>query len=245
MTGAITKAQRPEFHRFRDLTDAMLNIDFQIHTNWTDGEATAQEILEVAQARHLDAIAFTEHVRRDTDWFARFVRHVREHAAGFADLTVYVGCETKAMDENGTLDISDDIHNASDIVLGSVHRFPDGKGGYLDFKALTPKETADIEFRLAIGMARHAPIDVLAHPGGMYERRHGAFPTEYFRELMIATLERGIAIEINSSYLVDMSGFLALCEEINPIVSIGSDAHRLDELARCRDMLRQMGVART
>ncbi|MDI7864806.1 PHP domain-containing protein [Rhizobiaceae bacterium n13] len=244
MTGFMPHVRKPEFHRFRDLTDAMLNVDFQIHTNWTDGEATPQDILEVAQARHLDAIAFTEHIRHDTDWFARFVRHVREHAVGFPDMTVYVGCETTAMDENGTIDSTDDIHRECDLVLGSVHRFPDGKGGYLDFKALSAGDAAEIEFLLALGLARHAAIDVLAHPGGMYERRHGAFPQEYFRELMMATLERGIAIEINSSYLVDMGGFLLLCEEINPIVSIGSDVHRLDDLARCRDMLRQLGVAR-
>ncbi len=245
MTGAILQPHKPVFHRFRDLTDAALDVEYQVHTNWTDGEAAAEDILEVAQARKLVAIAFTEHVRRETDWFPRFVRHIRECATDFPALTVHVGCESKALDDNGTLDINDDILRLSDLVLGSVHRFPDGKGGYLDFKALPADEMADIEFRLALGLARHAPIDVLAHPGGMYERRHGAFPQQYFRELMLATLERGIAIEINSSYLVDIGGFLALCEEINPIVSIGSDAHRLDELARCRDILRQMGVART
>jgi len=90
-----------------------------------------------------------------------------------------------------------------------------------------------------------APIDVLGHPGGMSLRRHGRFPEKYFRALMTSTLERRIAIEINSSYLVDMPAFLALCEEINPYVSIGSDAHRLSELGRCRDQLLELGVGRS
>ena len=95
-----------------------------------------------------------------------------------------------------------------------------------------------------MAMVRNASIYLLAHPGGMYQRRYGTFNESYFRELMIATLERGIAIEINSSYLVDVESFIQLCKEINPIVSIGSDAHKLEELGNCRDMLRNMGVGR-
>ena len=235
---------RPTFSRFRDLSLDALNVEYQVHTVQTDGEATIDEILTVAREREIGALAFTEHVRYDTKWFPDFVSDVRERAAGFPDLRVYVGCETKAMDRDGTLDISSSILEASDIVLGSVHRFPDGNGGYLDFKTLSAEQFAETEFRLAIGMVRYAPIDVLAHPGGMYERRNGAFPEEYFRELMIATLDRGIAIEINSSYLVDVASFILLCDEINPFVSIGSDAHKLSEIGACRDMLRKMGIGK-
>lgn len=235
---------RPTFSRFRDLSPDAVNVEYQVHTVQTDGEASIDEILTVARERKIGALAFTEHVRRETKWFPDFVSDVRERAAAFPDLSVYVGSETKAMDRDGTLDITSDILEASDIVLGSVHRFPDGDGGYLDFKAIPPEEFAEIEFRLAVGMVRHAPIDVLAHPGGMYERRHGAFPAEYFRELMVSTLDRGIAIEINSSYLVDFPSFLRLCGDINPIVSIGSDAHKLQELGKCRDMLRDMGLGK-
>jgi putative hydrolase len=129
-------------------------------------------------------------------------------------------------------------------VLGVVHRFPGADGSYLDFKSLSAEEMAEIEFRLSMGMIRNAPIDVLGHPGGMYQRRHGAFPEALFREMMLATRERGIAIEINTSYLVDIPSFIALCAEIDPIVSIGSDAHQLQELAHCRDTLVQMGIGR-
>ena len=51
------------------------------------------------------------------------------------------------------------------------------------------------------------------------------------------SLERNIALEINSSYLRDVPAFLKLGAEINPYVSIGSDVHGLEELGRCRDLL--------
>lgn len=233
----------PQFFRYRDLNPVALNVDYQVHTVQTDGEATIQEILALAEQKQLGAIAFTEHVRKGTDWFPDFVKAIRDVEPGFPDLKIYIGCETKANDTNGTLDISEAVLDASDIVLGSVHRFPHPYGGYYDFNDLTPDDVAEIEFDLAMGMLRSAPIDVLSHPGGMYQRRHGAYPEALFREMMLASLEREIAIEINSSYLVDTDAFLRLCEEVNPFVSIGSDVHRLEDLGHCRDMLLAREVA--
>jgi putative hydrolase len=235
---------RPAFCRFSELSPATVNVEYQVHTTWTDGKASSGDMLREAWARSLGAIAFTEHVRKDTDWFDAFVGEIRALGGEYPEMKVFVGAETKAMNANGVLDISPDVLAASDIVLGVVHRFPSPDGAYLDFKSLSAEETAEIEFRLSMGMIRNAPIDVLGHPGGMYQRRHGAFPEALFREMMLATLERGIAIEINTSYLVDIPGFIALCVEIDPIVSIGSDAHQLQELARCRDTLIQKGIGR-
>lgn len=233
---------KPVFCRFSELSFKSVNVEYQVHTTWTDGRASSGDILRVASERGLGAIAFTEHVRKSTDWFGAFADEIRGLSADYPEVKVFVGAETKAMDEEGTLDISEDILRHSDIILGVVHRFPDGSGGYLDFSSLSANEMAAMEFRLSMGMIRNASIDVLGHPGGMYQRRHGAFPEELFRKMMLATLERGIAIEINSSYLADLPGFIALSTEIDPIVSIGSDAHQLQELGRCRDMLVQMGI---
>ncbi|APG88691.1 histidinol phosphatase (plasmid) [Sinorhizobium americanum CCGM7] len=240
-----TDRGKPVFSRFRDLARQQLNVELQVHTNWTDGEATVLEVLQTARERGLAELAFTEHVREDTSWFPDFKAEILSAADGFGDLRVYVGCETKAMDGDGRLDVSRSVLDACDIVLGVVHRLPDGRGSYLDFKQLSFEETAEIEFRMSMGMIANAAIDVLGHPGGMSLRRYGQFPENYFRKLMTATLARGIAIEINSSYLVDMPAFLALCDEINPFVSIGSDAHKLSDLGRCRDKLLELGVGLT
>lgn len=228
------------FRRFRDLDRESINVDLQVHTNQTDGEGTVEEVLRSARSKSLSAVAFTEHVRRDTAWFDGFVDEIRRASAGYPDLCVYAGCEAKALDTRGGFDASDAIMERSDLVLGSVHRFPDGAGGYLDFKALEQKEFARIEFELALGLLLHAPIDVYAHPGGMYQRRFGEFPRDLMRDLMEASLQREIAFEINSSYLAQpahVEQFLELCDEVNPVVSIGSDVHQLGDMGRCRDTL--------
>lgn len=229
----------PPFFRFSELNKSLINIEYQVHTTYTDGHASIEEIMETAEKRCLTSIAFTEHVRRSsTDWFLDFARKVRQEATRFPSLTVYVGCETKTLDYNGTLDVSDEILQQCDIVLGSVHSFPDGKGGYLDFGCLDPKSFAEIECELALGLLKNAPIHVLAHPGGMFARKCGLpYPEPLYRKMLEASLKRKVAVEINSSYLKNFEEFLNLCSEIDPYVSIGSDVHHLEEVGRCRDIL--------
>jgi putative hydrolase len=232
------------FARFRDLDWQAINCDLHLHTTQTDGKADLNAIMADAAAKGLDRIAFTEHVRKDTDWFPDFAGRIRAAQAQYPTLEVLVGCEAKALDSSGSLDVSDAIRAECDIVLGSVHRFPDGRGGYLDFGELKAAEFAQIELELALGLLSAAPIDVLAHPGGMYARRFGDFPTYLMQIIMEKSLERGIAVEINSSYLTDLPAFLDLCQAINPYVSIGSDMHRLEKLGHCRDSLLAQGVGR-
>jgi len=231
-----------KFVRFADLRWSDINCDLHIHTDRTDGVADIASIMACAVEQKLAKLAFTEHVRHETPWFSEFVSEVRTVQQRFKQLEVLVGCETKAVDAEGTLDVTEEILAACDIVLGSVHRFPDGHGGYYNFAALSPEQLAHLEFDLAMGLLRFAPIDVLAHPGGMYARRHGDFPPHLMRELLEESLKRSIAVEISSSYVRDFSAFLELCTEINPYVSIGSDVHVLEHLGYCRDRLQAWGI---
>src|SRR4051812_39618898 len=168
------RTKRISFPRFRDLAVPDLQCDLHVHTHRTDGEAGVDAILRTAVERKLDRIAFTEHVRRDSSWFREFAREVREKARAYPQLDVLVGRETKALDASGNLDATGAILADCDIVLGSVHRFPDGKGGFINTSTLTREEFAQLELAWALGLLRSGRIDVLAHPGGMYARRHSA-----------------------------------------------------------------------
>jgi putative hydrolase len=153
-------------------------------------------------------------------------------------IKVLVGCEAKALDADGTLDVSDSILAEADLVLGSVHRIPNGSGGFFEFQAMPSTELADVELRFAVGLLKGAPIDVLAHPGGMYQRFKGPFPVDYFRELLNESVRCETAMEISSSYLREPGTFMDLCAELNPHVSIGSDVHELRAMGSCRDLVR-------
>lgn len=235
--------RKPRFVRFLDLKQSDLNCDFHVHTDRTDGSCSIEEVLEEAVKRGLDRIAFTEHVRQDTGWFPEFESEIQTARRKFSTINVFIGCETKTINERGSLDLSDDVRSRCDIVLGSVHRFPDGAGGFIDFKTLSQKKMAEIEVNLSIGLLEYATIDVLAHPGSMYYRQFSFdLPQHLMTKILEISLKRKIAVEINSSYIRDFRSFLKLCSQINPYVSIGSDMHELKQLGACRDRLIANGL---
>jgi len=221
----------PTFKRFRAVISSSVSCDYHIHTSWTDGKATVKEYIEAALEKGLKRIAFTEHVRRTSSWFNSFIDEVKELREKNKGLVILYGIEAKALDYNGNLDATKEMLQESEIVLGVVHRYPNRSGGYLNFQELSYNEAAEIEFNLACATLRNPYSNVLAHPGGTFEKNFGAvFPEEYLKEIIEVANQQGKAIEINSCYLRDWSKFLRLCSELNPFISLGSDAHNISQL---------------
>ncbi len=235
----MTERRRPVFVRFSALTRDSVNRDFQVHTSWTDGQATVAEVLRRAEEVALSEIAFTEHARAGSTYYPDFFREVDEARSRRPEISVYRGFEVKVTGPDGSLDISDEMRAAAEIVLGSVHSFPLPGGGAAPARSFDRKEAEAIELRLAESILLGRTADVLSHAGGMCLRTFGSFPMESLERLVALAAERGVAFEINSSYhdgiLADLLDLLA---RYDPFVSIGSDAHRLDEIGRCRDRLR-------
>jgi len=232
---------KPKFKRFNDLKKDDIDFDFHIHTKQTDGENTVQEM--IAQAKHLklSSVAFTEHVNNSTDWYHDFFHHIDELRKK-EDADILIGIEVKPIDFKGTLDVSEDIIEKSEITVGSVHRYSDGKGGLIniqDIKKLGEKKAAEIEFKLSMGLLQNNQIDVLGHPFGVYSKFFDKFQEEYMEELIIESLKRGIAFEINTKYSAHKDKLLKLLRKINPYVSIGSDAHNISEIAHSFDMIKR------
>lgn len=227
------------FSHFCNLTPDLLDCDLHIHTVATDGRASIREVIAYAEEIGLRRIAFTEHVRADSEWFFKFADAVRELGRQ-TKVSVLVGCEARILDTKGTLDITDAIRRECDLVLGSVHRFPDSNGRALAFSEVPALEFAQLEFELALGFIRHGHGDVLAHPGGMSIKFGYGFPNGFLKQLMREACASGIAIELNSSYISNLSSFCSLAMEENPLISTGSDVHKLDELGQCRKMLKEI-----
>jgi len=131
----------------------------------------------------------------------------------------------------------------SDIIMGVVHRYPDDKGGLIPLekiKDLSQDKAAEIEFKLAMGiLENNKDVNVLGHPFGIYSMFFSKFPENCMKKLMIKALEKNIAIEINTKYLLENKKFFKLLKEINPYVSIGSDAHDKEEIARDFDIIKK------
>ena len=233
---------KPKFKRFNDLRPEDINFDFHIHTNYTDGHSTPEEMVVKAIQLKLNAIAFTEHVTKTSSWFNEFSERINSLKKN-KNIKVFLGIEAKANDFKGEIDAAKDMIKKADLIVGIVHRYPDGKGGLIpieEIKELGKEKSAEIEFNLAMGiLENNKDVNVLGHPFGVYSKFFTQIPQDYMRKLMEKAVEKNIAIEINTKYLLENKKFFKLLKEINPHVSIGSDAHYKEEIAKDFDIIKK------
>ena len=101
--------------------------DLHMHSTWTDGQATIEEMALAAKARGLKYIAMTDHSKRVTmvngldearirkQW--EEIDRLNERLTG---ITVLKGVEVDIL-ERGGLDLSDDVLKEADWVNASIH----------------------------------------------------------------------------------------------------------------------------
>ncbi|MDQ3621038.1 MAG: PHP domain-containing protein [Verrucomicrobiota bacterium] len=217
-------------------------IDFQMHTRWTDGRCSVKAMIDGAQAAGLSAIAITEHLNSESTWYPNFVAEVKVERLQCAGLEIYFGAEVAASDYLGGLK-ADVTQLEAELVLGVVHRYPkpDGRGFWV-FEELTGADAVELELRALAGLATNRQIDVLGHPGGTAYKRFGPYPVEWLEPAFRRAREHGIAVELNTKYLWDLEGMLALLRKVDPLVSFGSDAHAGEEVGSNYAMLRRHGA---
>ncbi len=101
-----------------------LDEDMHVHTTYSDGRNTVEEVIDVAKRRGLRRIGFADHVRKSTSWLPEYVEHLRR-ARRWAGLEVVIGVEAKLLDTAGTLDMPSKAPGI-DRVLVADHRLPFG-----------------------------------------------------------------------------------------------------------------------
>ncbi len=205
-------------------------VDFHIHTSWTDGKQSVAVMYERAIALGLKGLLYSEHARKTShDWFPDFAAEVR--ALPHRPCRAYVGVECKVNDFDGNVDTSEEITKHCDMVMASVHRFPAENGAPIPFDEVDTETAVDMEFRLSWEVLANPVIDILGHPFGMSYRRYGQVPSEdRITALMGRAAAFGVAFDINSHYHPDPWRMLAMCREAGTSVTLGSNAHSVDEL---------------
>src|SRR5215470_1993445 len=97
--------------------------DLHMHTNASDGVATAEQMAEAAEKLHYEYIAITDHSKSSAiangltiDRMWRQINKLRELNKKLKALTILVGCECDIL-ADGSLDYPDTILAACDFVV--------------------------------------------------------------------------------------------------------------------------------
>lgn len=228
-------------------------IDYHIHTVYSGHSApdlTVRDIVEQADRLGLSSIAITEHAFYGLMAEANMEQIRGEVSVLRPAVEVFVGIEMDPdYDHKGRLVFEE--FNKGDLspVLVSTHAYPGLKKGWHEKLNLTAEEKRKIYmewFSLMEHLVENPLVDVLAHPGrlitqnGIIVEFNGEVLKDFDR-LFTAAKEKGVAIELNESLLGRFATERLAKSYLDVIrlglakglkISIGSDAHNIDNIAQ-------------
>ena len=223
------------------------SVDFHIHSQYSHGEGSIQDIVKTGIVKNLTCLAITEHVRCQSSWFESFLSDI-EAMKKQKGIKVISGIESKVLDFCGRLDATERMISAVDLVVASVHRIPsfhDMRGNYIIQKVNQDKTSiASLYLRALRGIASNPAVDVVGHPFHLLKAMaiEGISKDDKMETARLFSKSRK-AVEINSFYHVPDLEFLRMCVKEGVSLSVGSDAHRLIDVGNVNWSMRVLRKA--
>lgn len=221
--------------RLPDLLEpADLKGDLHVHTNWSDGSHSLEEMALAARAAGYQYIAITDHskglgiARGLTEERLRDqTEAIKELNSRLEGIYVLAGVEVDIR-ADGSLDLPDGVLRELDVVIAAVH------------SALNQEETRMTQRILRA--IENPCVSIIGHPTGrlLGEREPTALDMEV---LLRAAAQNGTVMEINAMPdRLDLKDLhVSRARELGVRLSLGTDAHSMDHL---RYMRFGVGVAR-
>ncbi|AXF55840.1 DNA polymerase/3'-5' exonuclease PolX [Salicibibacter kimchii] len=197
--------------------------DLHMHTVWSDGANSIEEMAKAAIARGYTYMAITDHSRflqvANGLSEARVLRQqeeIRTVNEKYDDIRIFSGIEMDIRPD-GTLDYSDETLRQLDFVIASIH------------SAFSQPE-ATIHARLNAALD-HPCVDLIAHPTGRLIGKRQGYLVD-LDWLFKRAAETGTALELNANpNRLDLSAdALKRAVDQGVTIAINTDAHRADGL---------------
>jgi DNA polymerase (family 10) len=209
---AARNGDLPALVQLKDVTG-----DLHMHTDWSDGRASLEEMVLAARALGRRYVAICDHAKRLKD--GRLERQAEQIAAlneQVEGIEVLSGVEVDIR-ADGSLDLPDEALASRAWVMASVHSGFDRPRG-------------ELTRRIAAAM-ENPHVDCIGHPTGRKINRREAYDVD-FEALLEKALETGTFLEINSQPdrldLIDTHARAAAEAGVGVVIS--TDAHRIHEL---------------
>jgi DNA polymerase (family 10) len=214
--GEIEAALRGDLPELVTLAD--IRGDLQMHSTWSDGKATLEEMAVACKDLGYEYVAITDHsqamamvqgltpARTREQWVE--IEEIRQRVDGIAILR---SAEIDIL-KDGSLDMTDEILEELDLVVVSIHSFMD-----LPRKVMTE--------RVLKAMA-HPSVDILAHPTGRRINRREPYDLD-LESVLEAAAELDVAVELNANpNRLDLNDIqVHRAKELGVQVVISTDAH--------------------
>lgn len=196
---------------------------FHIHTTFSDGSNTLEEMVRACIELGYEYIGITDHSQsafyagglREKEVYRQQqeIAHLKEK---YPQIDIYSGIESD-IKPDGSLDYPDEILESFDFVIASVHS---------NLKMSKEKATQ----RLVKAM-EHPKVTMLGHPTGRLLLGREGYPLD-MEQIFEAAIKYNVILELNASPArLDLDWrYLKRAKELGILISINPDAHRIEEL---------------
>ncbi len=192
--------------------------DLHVHSRWSDGSHSIEEIANAAKQMNYKYIAITDHSKglgiAGGLTPERLIEEQKEVIAlnkKFKKFRVFMGVEVDIRSDK-TLDIPDEVLKELDFVVASIHS---------GFRQPMEQLTARL-----ISAIKSPYVHVIAHPTGRLIGERDAYEVD-LSEVMKVAKETGTALEINAYPLrLDLNDrHIREAKKLNIPIMISTDAH--------------------
>jgi len=217
-TGEIdlaVKNQLPKIIGYNDLKG-----DLQVHSKWSDGQNSIEEMAKAAKDIGLEYIAITDHIRKafgsklEEKELALRLKEI-EKAKKTTGMEILNGGEVDIMND-GSLYMKDEVLKKLDFVGASVHS---------NFKMPKNKMTERI-----IKAMKNPNVDIIYHPTGRIIGQRPAYEVD-MGKIIRAAKETKTVLEINSYFnRLDLNDeHIKSAIEAGVKMAINTDAHQANQ----------------
>jgi DNA polymerase (family X) len=219
--GEIEKAAAGKLPRLIRQED--LKGDLHMHSTWSDGRSSIEEMVEACAARGYEYMVISDHSKAlamtnglDAYRLRAQWAEIEEVRARHPEIKILRSMEVDILSD-GSLDLEDEMLAGLDLVLVSLH-------SRLDLPS-------DSQTERVLKALAHPEVDIFCHPTARLINRRR--PAEMDLDAVLEeAAKRGVAVELNSNpHRLDLKDtHLARAKELGCKVVISTDSHRPREL---------------
>ncbi|WP_332629134.1 DNA polymerase/3'-5' exonuclease PolX [Halalkalibacter flavus] len=205
------------------ISDEHIRSDLHMHTTWSDGAHSIEDMVKAARSKGYEYIAITDHSKFLRVANGLTVERLKEQHAKikklneeYDDFRILTGIEMDILPD-GTLDYDDEILADVDFVIAAIHS---------SFQQ--DRETIMNRLRMAL---ENKHVDLIAHPTGRLLGKRDGYDVDVDMLIQLAK-ETNTALELNANpHRLDLSAYwLKKAEEAGVVLAINTDAHNKESL---------------